>query len=137
MPDGSTVGRRAILSVLRILDGAALLDQIRHIDEAGQVNFRGATFRTYLRDRDRWYVLWMMANIEGCTELEAQAVGDEVHTTGRGRDPSGELLEHGRYHDISDDGFSFTLARSNDGGETWIRPFVSFRAERRPAPIQP
>jgi hypothetical protein len=48
-----------------------------------------------------------------------------------------ERLEHGRYYDISDDGFSFTLARSNDGGETWIRPFVSFRAERRAAPIQP
>jgi hypothetical protein len=131
MPEGSTVGRRATLNVHRILDGAALLDEIRHIDEAGQINFRGATFRTYLRDKDRWYVLWMMANVEGCTELEARVVDDEVHTTGKGRDALGDLVERGRYYDISDEGFSFTLERSNDAGRTWIRPFVSFRATRR------
>jgi hypothetical protein len=131
IPEGSTVGRRAILDVRRILDGTAILDEIRHVDEAGQVNFRGATFRTYLHDKDRWYVLWMMANVEGCTELEAQIVDGEVHTSGKGRDPWGTLLERGRYHDVSGDGFSFTLERSNDGGNTWIRPFVSFRATRR------
>lgn len=131
MPEGSTVGRRATLSVRRILDGAALLDEIRHIDETGQINFRGATFRTYLPVVDRWYVLWMMANVEGHTELEAQIVDGEVHTTGRGRDPLGDLVERGRYYDISSDGYSFTLDRSNDAGNTWIRPFVSFRATRR------
>jgi hypothetical protein len=131
MPEGSTVGRRATLNVHRILDGAALLDEIRHVDQAGEINFRGATFRTYLPDKDRWYVLWMMANVEGSTELVARVVDGEVHTTGRGRDPGGELAERGRYHDLSDDGFSFTLDRSNDGGKSWIRPFVSFRATRR------
>lgn len=131
IPEGSTVGRRATLNVHHILDGAALLDEIRHVDEAGQVNFRGAAFRTYLPDRDRWYVLWMMAGIEGCTELEAQVIEGEVHTRGRGRDPMGALMERGRYYDISGGGFSFTLERSNDGGHTWIRPFVSFRATRR------
>jgi hypothetical protein len=131
MPAGSTVGRRATLSVQRILDGAALLDQIRHVDNAGQVNFRGATFRTYLPDRDRWYVLWMMANVEGCTALEAQAVGSEIHTTGQGRDRAGRLLERGRHYDRAHDGFSFSLDRSNDAGRTWIRPFVTFRATRR------
>ena len=131
MPEGSTVGRRATLNVRRILDGAAILDEIRHADEHGQVNFRGAAFRTYLADRDRWYVVWMMANIEGCTELEARSVDGDVHTTGKGRDPEGTLMERGRYYDISGDGFSFTLERSNDAGTTWIRPFVSFRATRR------
>ncbi len=74
MPEGSTVGRRATLNVHRILDGATLLDEIRHVDHAGQVNFRGATFRTYLPDSDRWYVLWMMANVEGYSELDAQVI---------------------------------------------------------------
>lgn len=41
MPEGSTVGRRATLHVRRILDGAAILDEIRHVDQAGEVNFRG------------------------------------------------------------------------------------------------
>jgi hypothetical protein len=35
MPEGSTVGRRAKSQVHRILDGTALLDEIRHLDEAG------------------------------------------------------------------------------------------------------
>lgn len=131
LPEGSAVGRRATLRVRHILDGAALFDEIRHVDETGKVNFRGATFRTYVVDRDRWYVLWMMANIEGCTELEAQVTAGEVHTSGKGRDPLGELQERGRYYDISSDCFSFTLERSNDAGRTWIRPFVSFRATRR------
>jgi hypothetical protein len=131
LPAGSMVGRRATLSARPILDGAALFDEIRHIDDAGTVNFRGAAFRTYLADRDRWYIVWMMANVEGCTELTAQVLDGEVHTRGKGRDPGGELLERGRYHDISGDGFSFTLERSNDSGRTWIRPFVSFRATRR------
>src|SRR3989304_4261445 len=77
MPEGSTVGHRAILNVHRILDGAALLDEIRHVDQGGHVNFRGATFRTYLPDRDRWYVLWMMANVEGYSELDAQVIDGE------------------------------------------------------------
>ena len=69
--------------------------------------------------------------IEGYSELDAQVIDDEVHTTGKGKDPGGELVEQGRYHDISGNGYSFTLDRSYDGGKTWIRPFVSFRATRR------
>ncbi len=131
MPDGATAGRRAISSVRRFLDGTALLDEIRHVDESGQVNFRGASFRTYIPERDRWYVVWMMANVEGYSELRAEVIDGEVRTTGQGRDPGGELLERGRYHDISVDAYSFTLERSYDGGKTWIRPFVSYEAVRR------
>jgi hypothetical protein len=134
MPEGSTVGRRAISNAHRILDGTAVLDEIRHLDPSGHVNFRGASFRTYLPDRDRWYVLWMMANVEGYSELDAQVTG-EVHTTGKGRDAGGELIERGRYYDISRDGYSFTLDRSYDGAKTWVRPFVSYRATRRSASL--
>lgn len=133
MPEGTTVGRRAISQVHRILDGTALFDEIRHLDEAGQVNFRGASFRTYVPDSDVWYVVWMMANVEGYSALRAEVVDGEVRTTGQGRDPGGELIEQGRYHDISADGYSFTLDRSYDSGKTWMRPFVSFRATRRAA----
>jgi hypothetical protein len=134
MPEGASAGRRAISNVHHILDGAALLDEIRHLDASGQVNFRGASFRTYVPESDRWYVVWMMANVEGYSELCAGVVDGEIHTTGQGRDPGGELVERGRYHDISADGYSFTLDRSYDAGKTWIRPFVSYRAARRRAP---
>jgi hypothetical protein len=131
MPEGATAGRRAISRVYRILDGTALLDEIRHLDDQGQVNFRGASFRTYVPATDGWYVVWMMANVEGYSELRAEVVDDEVRTSGQGRDPGGELVERGRYHGITAAGYSFTLERSYDGGRTWIRPFVSFRATRR------
>ena len=133
MPEGSTVGRRAISQVHRVLDGTALFDEIRHLDGAGQVNFRGASFRTYIPDSNTWYVVWMMANVEGYSELRAELVDGEIRTSGQGRDPGGELIERGRYYDFSADGYSFTLDRSYDGGRTWIRPFVSFRATRRAA----
>ena len=133
MPEGTTVGRRANSQVHRILDGNALFDEIRHIDEAGQVNFRGASFRTYVPDSDAWYVVWMMASVEGYSALRAEVVDGEIRTSGQGRDPGGELIEQGRYYDISADGYSFTLDRSYDGGKTWIKPFVSYRATRRAA----
>jgi hypothetical protein len=133
MPEGSTVGRRATSHVRPILDGTALLDEIRHLDEAGQANFWGASFRTYVPGADAWYVVWVMANIEGYSELRAEVVDGEVRTSGQGRDPGGELIEQGRYYDISADGYSFTLARSYDRGQTWSRPFVSYRAIRHAA----
>lgn len=133
LPEGATVGRRAVSKVRRILDGTALFDEIRHMDEAGEVNFRGASFKTYVPDSDRWYAVWVMANVEGYSELHAEIMGGEVRTTGRGRDPGGDLLERGRYYDISSSGYSFKLDRSYDGGKTWIRPFVSYRAARRKA----
>ena len=71
----------------------ALLDEIRHLDDSGQVNFRGASFRTYVLENDRWYVVWMMANVEGFSALRAEVVDGEVHTTGEGRDPGGDLVE--------------------------------------------
>ena len=130
MPEGTTVGRRAKSHVHRILDGAALFDEIRHFDEEEQVNFRGASFRTYVPESDSWYVVWMMANVEGYSTLRAEVVDGELRTTGRGRDSGGELIEQGLYYDTSSDGYSFTLDRSYDAGKTWIRPFVSFRATR-------
>ena len=75
----------------------------------------------------------MMANVEGYSDLRPEVVDGEIRTSGQGRDPGGELMERGRYHDLSADGYSFTLDRSYDGGQTWIRPFVSFRATRRAA----
>jgi len=59
LPERAQVGRRAIVTVDWFLDNTAILDQWRHVDESGAVNFRGATFRTYLPDKDLWYMLWM------------------------------------------------------------------------------
>jgi hypothetical protein len=129
LPEGAQVGRRALVTVDWFLDHTAVLDQWRHLDESGAVNFRGATFRTYLPDKDLWYMLWMTPGIEGFSELHARRAGDEVHTSGRGKDPGGGFVERGKYRAITADTFSFVLERSYDDGRSFM-PFVEFHAER-------
>lgn len=131
LPAEAQVGRRAEVAVDRFLDNTAILDQWRHLDGSGAVNFRGATFRTYLPDKDLWYMLWMTPEVEGFSELYGRRAGDEVHTSGKGRDPGGEFVERGRYWNITDGAFAFSLERSYDNGRTFI-PFVAFHAARRP-----
>jgi hypothetical protein len=131
LPEGARVGRRATVTVDWFLDDTAVLDQWRHLDESGAVNFRGATFRTYLPDKDLWYMLWMTPGVEGFSELHARRAGDDVHTSGKGKDPGGEFVERGRYWEITAHTFSFMLERSYDNGRSFM-PFVAFRAARRP-----
>jgi hypothetical protein len=131
IPEGAPIGPRATVRAYRFLDGTAILDEWRHFDQAGNVAFRGASFRTLVPGTDHWYVVWMMAGAEGYSELTAQPAQGEVRTTGRGRDAGGELLERGRFFDISEGAFSFSLARSYDGGTTWRSPFVALRATRK------
>lgn len=131
LPEGAPVGRRAIVTVDWLLDRTAILDQWRHLDESGAVNFRGATFRTYLPDKDLWYMLWMTPGIGGFSELYARPAGAEAHTSGKGKDPGGPFQERGRYWAITAQAFSFTLERSYDNGQSFM-PFVAFRAARRP-----
>ena len=133
LPEGARVGRRAIVSVDWFLDRTAVLDQWRHVDESGAVDFRGATFRTYLPDKDVWYMLWMTPAAEGFSELYARGAGHEVHTSGKGKDAGGEFLERGRYWAITGTTFTFTLERSYDNGRTFA-PFVALRAARDPSP---
>ncbi len=132
LPEGAKAGRRAIVTVNRFLDSTAILDEWRHTDEKGLVNFRGATFRTYIPHKDLWYVLWMTPTIDGFSEIYARPSGAEVLTAGKGKDPGGEFVEWGRYHEISGEAFSFDLQRSYGAGTPFI-PFVSFRAVRSTA----
>jgi hypothetical protein len=132
VPEGAAIGRRASMRAYRVLDGTAIIDEWRHYDPAGNaVVFRGAGFRTFIPGSQHWYILWMMAEVEGYSELSAELVDGELRTKGGGRDAKGALIERGRYFDISTRGFSFALERSYDGGTTWQGPFVAFRATRR------
>lgn len=132
VPEGAAIGPRASMRAYRVLDGTAIVDEWRHYDAAGEaIVFRGAGFRTFIPGAQHWYVLWMMAEVEGYSELTAELVNGEIHTAGSGRDTNGDLVERGRYFDISPRSFSFTLERSYDGGTTWHGPFVAFQARRR------
>lgn len=131
MPGGSYAISRATSKAYAILDGAAIFDEWRSLDEDGNVVFRGASYRTYLPRQNKWRILWMMAHVDGETVIDAKKVGDEIEMQGEGEDPYGKFLERARYYDISENGFKFTMDRSYDGGETWITPFNEFEAVRK------
>lgn len=130
LPDGTYAESRARSHAYRFLDGAAIMDEWRSLNGAGDIVFRGASFRTWLPATGQWRIVWMMAHVDGATIIDGKMVDGEFHMTGKGRDPGGEFLESARYHHISEDGFIFTMDRSYDGGETWITPFNEFKATR-------
>jgi hypothetical protein len=80
-------------------------------------------------------MLWMTHAVEGFSEIYGRRSGNEVRTSGKGKDPGGEFLERGSYSEISEDACSFLLERSYENGLS-LNPFVSFSgctrcAERR------
>ncbi len=128
--DGSYAMSKARSKAYKFLDGAAVMDEWRSLGQDGSVVFRGASFRTWLPREKKWRIVWMMANVNGQTIINAEKVGDEIHMNGAGEDPGGKFLERARYYDINDNGFKFFMERSYDGGENWITPFNEFTATR-------
>ncbi len=129
-PDGTYAKTRALSHAYAFLDGTAIMDEWRSLDGSDKVIFRGASFRTYLPGDRSWQILWMMSGVQGQTVIQARKVGDEIHMEGKGEDPGGRFLERARYHDITPNGYRFSMDRSYDGGATWISPFNEFTATR-------
>jgi hypothetical protein len=92
IPESAPIGPRATLGAYRFLDGTAILDEWRHFNQAEDVVFRGASFRTLIPGTDHWYVVWMMAGAEGYSELTARLAQGELRTKGRGRVPVASCL---------------------------------------------
>lgn len=131
MPDGTYAVSKATSKAYAILDGAAIFDEWRSLNENGDVIFRGASYRTWLPREEKWRIIWMMAHVDGETVIDARKVGDDIVMQGEGDDPMGAFHERARYYDISENGFKFTMDRSYDGGKTWITPFNEFEAVRK------
>jgi len=131
-PDGSFVEGRARSTVHWALDGFVLQDDYRALDAQGRVVFRGTSLRSYDVVQGRWTITWVMANIAGHTQISARMnEKGELVMEGKGHDPYGDFLEKARYYDISEDRYSFDLARSYDGGSTWLDDFGHIEATRR------
>lgn len=132
MPDGSVAVGKANSDAYFILDGYALQDDFRVLDETGRVVFRGTSIRTYDSTNDRWLVRWLMVDDPGMTEIEGEFTEDGRFVgTGKGSDGVGDFLERFTYTFPSEDRYVFVMSRSYDGGQTWLENFNRIEAVRR------
>lgn len=103
-----------------ILDGFVLQEDYRGLDPAGHVGFRGTSIRTFDPATGKIAIQWMVASSAAYTHIVAERDGDDIVSTGEGRDWAGrEFMERFRYFDITADSRKFEMERSYDGGETW------------------
>ncbi len=102
-----------------VLDGFALLADYRGLDRNGNVVFRGTSFRTYDTAKGEYSMKWMVANQSHYTLITAKMDGDDLVSTGTGRDGQGEFQERYRFYDIAKDSYKFKLERSYDNGKSW------------------
>jgi len=130
-PNGTYVEGRATATAYYILDGTAIQDDFRQLNEEGQVVFRGTSIRSYHEASGTYRIVWIMPGFDGITELTGRFEDGDFVMTGTGYDGMGEFLEESRYFDITEDSWSFIITRSYDGGETWIDPFGTTEATRR------
>jgi len=129
--DGSFVKGHARSHVSWAFDGFALQDDWNQLDAEGNVIFRGTSIRSFDPVKKKWTITWVMVNVSGYTGITAEMnEKGEFVMNGRGHDPLGDFLERARYYDIKDDHYSFDLARSYDGGKTWIEKFGHIEATR-------
>ncbi len=119
----------AISKVYAIMDGDIV------IDEQVADYFKGVTFRTYDQNLGEWVVRWLPANstwypsisakLEDCVPVEHHAMAI----------PSGENAKvMTRFTDITANSFAFHQDWSTDGGKTWNRDVLYYKATRVGAP---
>ncbi len=128
--DGSYSSHKANSKVYYALDGFAIMDEFRALDDQNQVVFRGVSFRTFVPATGKWSIKWVMANESGMTDIVAEFKDGTLVMEGKGTDGFGPFLEKAVYFDISEDHYSFKLDRSYDGGQTWIEGMNLIEATR-------
>jgi hypothetical protein len=114
------------------LDGYAFQDDM--LTPFGQG--LGTTWRTYDVQKKSWACLWLEAGRDVPAQFTHEwfyggLVGDEMHLRGPGRDDKGAYENHIVFSDISDTRISWSLARSYDGGKSWMKDVGNLEAKRR------
>jgi hypothetical protein len=111
------------------LDGFAFQD-----DWHSTLN-RGTTWRTYDPEKERWVNRWLPANTDRAsgftTDYFYGGMQDgEMVLTAEGSDGRGAFTDRIVFTDIREDGFTWKLDRSRDGGKTWVRDVMVNEAKR-------
>lgn len=121
---------RGYWTAVRLPEGQ-ILDEYRIVGEEGETWYVTTTVRAYNAVLDRWELIGM----DGGSGLQdtgtGRRVGDEVHIeqTFGAMSPAPSLWRI-RYYDIRPDRFSWSAARSTDGGMTFQRDYLRIEARR-------
>lgn len=129
-PDGSFKKGTAKSSVSYILDGYAIQDDYRVLDENNEVVFRGTSIRSFNSKTGKFQIVWIMPGFTGLTDITAEFMGSRLVGNGKGYDENGPFIERFEYYNISKDRYAFKMDRSYDNGNNWIINFGTFEAKR-------
>lgn len=129
-PDGSHTTSKARMTIYYVLDGFAIQEDFRALDQQGKVVFRGMAVRSFDPVAKQWTITWLMANVPGITEVIGEFKDGQFIQTGKGFDGMGKFISRATYSGIGPDHFSFKLDRSYDNGKTWLEGFNLIEAER-------
>lgn len=114
------------------LDGKAIFEEYRSVDEAGNVVVEGANFRTYDTEEGRFLMHWTDVLHGDFVELGPPDLGG-VSVTPKGisfKFRSGGILARARFEDISPDYFTWHGDASPDNGKTWQLDTIVVYARR-------
>ena len=129
--DGSYVTGEAVSTAYVILDGNAIQDDFRSLNEKGEVIFRGTSIRSCLEETSEYLIAWVMPGREGYTHLRALWSKGVLGGEGQGFDGYGPFRERFRYFNITDSSYSFQMDRSYDEGQTWLLNFSTIKATKK------
>lgn len=128
--DGSFLEGEALSSAYYILDGKAIQDDFRSLNDNGRVVFRGTSIRSCIEGTSRYLIAWIMPGKEAYTDLKATWKDGILTGDGQGYDDLGGFRERFIYFNITDSSYSFRMHRSYDGGKTWLYNFSQIEAKK-------
>lgn len=99
-------------------DGHMVQDDFRmYADD--KVVFSGTTLRTYVATKNRWDLAFLGSNIGHYPNFQGNWTGSEMAITNQGEDERGKFDVSIRFHDITQDSFTWEMKTSYDQGKTW------------------
>jgi len=136
-PDGQTYESAATSTRYCLFGGKANLDEYRALTPDGKIVFMGASFDFPSEDGQRIQTLWVMVGDPGYTLIDGRIINGRLVSNGTGNDSGGEFLERSETSYSGERDYTFDMARSYDGGKTWIESFshakATFRSNEVPA----
>lgn len=123
-PDGTVVAdTRGSWSSRASLGGRVIEDNfIQHVDGGDDIG--AFTVRTYCEETQRWEMvfLWSGQQATGLTAFVGNRVGDEMHLSLQRVGATGvAVISRIRFHEITNDSFTWENQTSMDNGATWFR----------------
>jgi hypothetical protein len=121
---------RGFWSAVRLAEGQ-VLDEYRLVGDKSETIYVTTTIRNYNAALKRWELIGMDDG-NGLQEFgTARRVGAEMHLEQKfGVGTKEPFTLRIRYFNIQPDRFSWTAARSADGGKTWTEKFIQIEARR-------